>query len=235
MIYAEILAGGKGTRMGNTELPKQFLMLGDKPIVIHTLEQFLLNPNIDRILLCTPKQWMSHARDIIKKYLGENEKIVVVEGGDHRNGTILNGCKYIEDNYGINDDDIIITHDAVRPFITQRIIDDNIEAVKKYGATDTVIGAIDTIVESPDNGMISNIPVRGHMYQGQTPQSFILKQMKEVLEGLSDEEKDILTDACKAYVTRGIDVKLVEGEVFNIKITTQYDLKIANAIVEKRG
>lgn len=67
MIYAEVLAGGKGTRMGNTEMPKQFLMLGDKPVFIHTLEQFILNSRIEKVLVCCPKQWISHTKDTIKK------------------------------------------------------------------------------------------------------------------------------------------------------------------------
>lgn len=235
MIYAEILAGGKGTRMGNTDMPKQFLMLGDKPVFVHTVEQFLLNPRIDYVLVCCPKQWISHTKDIVKKYLKECSNLVIVEGGSSRNDTIMNGCRFIEKNYGITDEDIIITHDAVRPFITQRIIDDNIEAALKYGATDTVVEAFDTIVESTNNEFITGIPVRKYMYQGQTPQSFNLRELMQLFESLTEEESGSLTDACKAYVIKGHRVKLVRGEVYNIKITTQYDLKIANGMLEKRG
>ncbi len=127
MIYAEILAGGKGTRMGNTEMPKQFLMLGNKPIFIHTVEQFLMNKRIEKILICCPEQWVSYTKDTLKKYISDSTKVIVVKGGETRNDTILNGCHFIEKNYGIQDDDIILTHDAVRPFLTQRIIDDNID------------------------------------------------------------------------------------------------------------
>lgn len=234
MVYVEILAGGKGTRMGNTDMPKQFLMLGNKPIFIHTIEQFLLNKNVDKVLLCCPKVWMAHAKDTIDKYLTENANVFVVEGGSTRQETVINGCKFIEKEYGINDDDIIITHDAVRPFVTQRIIDDNIKEAKKYGAVDTVIEATDTIVESKDGNLISNIPVRSEMYQGQTPQTFNLKKLMDLFENLTEEEKDILTDACKAFVIKGEEVKLVEGEVYNIKITTLHDLKLSNAILVER-
>lgn len=231
MIYAEVLAGGKGTRMGNTELPKQYLMLGKKPVVIHTLEQFLMNERIDRVLICCPKAWMTYTKDIIKKYLGENERIIVVEGGATRNDTILNGCKYIEEHYGLNDDDIILTHDAVRPFLNQRIINDNIDMTFKYGAVDTVVEAFDTIVHSVDGKIITDIPVRSEMYQGQTPQSFNIKLLMKFFASLTEEEKEILTDACKALVLKGTDVHLVKGEVYNIKITTQYDLKVANGLI----
>lgn len=231
MIYAEVLAGGKGTRMGNTELPKQFLMLGKKPVVIHTLEQFLMNERIDKVLICCPEAWMSYTKDIIRKYLGINERIVVVKGGETRNDTILNGCRYIEENFGLNDDDIILTHDAVRPFLNQRIINDNIDMTFKYGAVDTVVEAFDTIVHSVDGKIITDIPVRSEMYQGQTPQSFNIKLLMKFFDSLTEEEKDILTDACKALVLKGTDVHLVKGEVYNIKITTQYDLKVANGLI----
>lgn len=233
MIYAEILAGGKGTRMGNTEMPKQFLMLGNKPIFIHTVEQFLMNKRIEKILICCPEQWVSYTKDTLKKYISDTTKVIVVKGGETRNDTILNGCHFIEKNYGIQDDDIILTHDAVRPFLTQRIIDDNIDGTLKYGAIDTVVEAFDTIVHSKDGKIITDIPVRNEMYQGQTPQSFNIKLLMSFFNSLTDDEKNILTDACKALVIKGIDVHLVKGEVSNIKITTQYDLKVANGLVEE--
>jgi len=233
MIYAEILAGGSGTRMGNTDKPKQFLMLGNKPIIIHTLEQFLMNPSIDEVLVIVPKIWMEFSKDIINSFIADTTKIVVIEGGSTRNETIMNGCRYIEKTHGINDDDIILTHDSVRPFVNQRIINDNIKKMEQYVAVDTIIPAADTIVESLDGEVITSIPVRNNFYQGQTPQSFKIKDLMSVYKDLTDDEKQILTDACKIFVLKGLDVGIVEGEAYNIKITTMYDLKVANAIVEE--
>ena len=172
--------------------------------------------------------------DLLEKYI-PNSNVEVVEGGSTRNETIINGCKFIEEKYGLNDDDIIITHDSVRPFITQRIIDDNVAAMKKYNAVDTVIEATDTIVESKDGKIISDVPNRKFMYQGQTPQSFNIKELIKTYESLTDDEKEILTDACKMFSIKGKDVNIVNGETFNIKITNIYDLKIANAILMERG
>lgn len=231
MIYAEVVAGGKGTRMGETELPKQFLMLGDKPIVIHTLKQFLMHPEIDRVILCVPEEWLTYAEGMVNEYFGGIEKIAIVAGGEHRNATVLKGCEYIEKNWGISEDDIILTQDAVRPFVTQRIISDNIEAVKKHGAAVTAVAATDTIAETDENGMLRSIPDRARMHQEQTPQTFMLKQMREVIESFSDEEQRVFTDVCKAYITRGIDVKVVDGQPHNIKITTPFDLKMAEVIL----
>lgn len=234
MIYAEILAGGSGTRMGNTDLPKQFMMLGTKPIIIHTIEQFQLEPRISKIIVCCPKKWISYMTDLLKKYLPNATNIAVCEGGSTRNETIINGCKYIEENFGIEKDDIIITHDAVRPFITTRIIADNIEQGLKCDAVDTVIPATDTIVEVAKGDIISNIPNRKIMYQGQTPQTFKIKKLMDTYESLTDEEKDILTDACKMFVIKDLKVKIVSGEDYNIKVTTMHDYKVCNALLAER-
>ena len=233
MIYAEIVAGGKGTRMGNTELPKQFLMLGDKPVLIHTVERFLSSPRIDRIILCVPGEWKAYTSGLLDGYTEAGDKIDIVSGGEHRNATVLAGCRYIEENYGIEDDDIVLTHDAVRPFVTQRIIDENVETVKRYGAAVTAIGAVDTVAQVDEKGMLKEIPLRESMYQEQTPQTFRLGQMKSVIESFTDEEQRCFTDVCKAYLKLGIDVKVVEGERSNIKITTPLDMKIAEALAEE--
>ncbi|KGL37746.1 2-C-methyl-D-erythritol 4-phosphate cytidylyltransferase [Listeria newyorkensis] len=233
MIYAQILAGGKGTRMGNVSMPKQFLSLNGKPIIVHTVEKFILNNRFDKIIISSPKEWINHAEDNIKKYISD-DRVVVIEGGTDRNETIMNGIRYIESNFGLTDDDVIITHDAVRPFLTHRIIEENIDAALETGAVDTVIEAIDTIVESSNHDFITDIPVRDHMYQGQTPQSFNIKKLYSHYQDLSADEKQILTDACKICLLAGDRVKLVKGEIFNIKITTPYDLKVANAIIQER-
>lgn len=232
MIYAEILAGGIGTRMGNTEMPKQFLMLGDKPIIIHTLEQFIVNVQFSKILICCPKEWISYATDLLTKYGYDSDRVIVIAGGTTRNETLMNGCRYIEKNYGLNDNDIIVTHDAVRPFVTQRILNDNIKFAKKYDAVDTVIPSTDTIVNSKDGKVITEIPVRSEYYQGQTPQSFNIKKLVKIYDSLTSKEKDVLTDACKIFSSKKENVYLVDGELYNVKITTLYDLKVADTIIK---
>ena len=232
MIFAAILAGGIGSRMGGTDTPKQFLALGNKPVIIHTIEKFVINDDIDEIIVLTPKNFINHTNHLIEKHIPNHENIVVIEGGETRNGTILNSISYIEESYGIDEESIIITHDSVRPFLTHRIIEDNIEAANKYGACDTVIPATDTIVESINAKTIESIPVRDYYYQGQTPQSFNIKKLFNLITSLTEEESNILTDACKIFILKDEDVHLVDGEVTNIKITYPYDLKLANTILE---
>ena len=234
MIFGAILAGGTGSRMGLTNMPKQFLELGDKPIIIHTLQKFLLNLRFDVIYLGVHENWIGYMEDLIEKYIVDEEnknRIKIISGGADRNSTIMNIVGDIEKNYTLTNEDIIITHDAVRPFITSRILEENIEISLKYGACDTVIPAIDTIVVSENNKIIKEIPNRQYMYQGQTPQSFKILELKKLYSELSKEEKEILTDACKIFVIKGKEVHLVRGEISNLKITTQEDYKIAQAMI----
>lgn len=232
MIYAGILAGGQGTRMGNVPMPKQFLLLNNKPIVIHTLEKFILNPRINQIIIASPKEWINYTKDILKKFNLDLPHIHVIEGGKERNDTIMNIIKYIDEEFKVEDEDILVTHDAVRPFLTHRIIEENIEMGLKHGVVDTVIEAIDTIVESTDKEFVTDIPERDIMFHGQTPQTFNIKAMEKLYNQLTEEQKSILTDACKIFTLHGEKVKLVRGELFNIKITTPYDLKVANSIIK---
>lgn len=231
--FAAILAGGSGTRMGNSETPKQFLELGSKPILIHTIEKFCVSNCFDEVIVLCPEQWIRQTRDLLKKHCPLfADSVAVTAGGFTRNDTVLNAIEYIERNHDVDDDTIIVTHDAVRPFVSQRIIEDNIEAARRIGACDTVIPATDTIVESLDAACISAIPDRKNLYQGQTPQSFNLRKLKEFMASLTEEEAGILTDACKIFVLRGQDVALVRGDSSNMKITYPQDMRLARALLE---
>ncbi len=232
MIFGAILAGGTGSRMNIADMPKQFLKLGIKPIIIHTLEKFLLCPDIDKVFIGVHTSYLMHMEDLISRYVKLRKgDIFITEGGRDRNSTIMNIIGCIEENFGQSEDSYIITHDSVRPFVTSRILIDNIEAVRKYDACDTCAGAIDTIVVSQDGCMIKDIPDRRIMYQGQTPQSFKINLLKRLYSELSSEEKEVLTDACKICVARDIPVYMVKGEISNFKITTVSDYRIAQAMV----
>lgn len=233
MIYAVIAAGGVGSRMGNMEKPKQYLKIKEKPIIVHTIEKFFINNKFRKVIILCPDQWVSYTKELLAKYLPASDRVLVLKGGDTRNETIMNSIRYIEETDGLDDDTIIVTHDAVRPFVSARIIEENIEAALRYGATDTVVPATDTIVESLDGNVISSIPERSKLYQGQTPQAFKAKQLKELYYSLSEEEKNILTDACKIFSMKGYDVHMIEGEVHNIKITYPYDLRVAKALLDE--
>lgn len=231
-IYGVILAGGAGSRMGDPTLPKQYMNIGGMPIIVHTIQKMCMYAGFSRIVIACPKQWIEHTRGLASKYMNGDDRIEVIGGGGVRNETIMNAIAHIEKEYGLDNDTIIVTHDAVRPFVTYRIIDDNVRAARAKGACDTVIPATDTIVESVGGELISAIPDRSVLYQGQTPQSFRAKELKELYGELTEGEKAILTDAAKIFVLKGKDVGLVKGETFNIKITYPYDISIAEALLK---
>ena len=235
-VYAAILAGGSGTRMGNPDKPKQFWMMAERPVLVHTVEKFCMVSEFEQIIVLPPASWLNQTVDIIERYLPQfADRIAVVAGGAERNDTIMNAIAHIETTTGLADDDIIVTHDAVRPFVSFRIIEDNIAAAREYGACDTVIPATDTIVHSVDGQLIADIPVRNEYYQGQTPQSFNAMRLKSLFEELADADRAILTDACKILVLKGEPVALVKGDVANMKLTYTTDMRIARAMVEGEG
>lgn len=233
MVFAAVFAGGVGSRMGNYDTPKQYMLLGGKPIIVHTVERFFVHPEIDQILILCPKAWIGQTRDMLAKSIGKHEKVQVIEGGAQRNDTLENALTYIRENFPQSEDNVLVTHDAVRPFLTHRIISENIAAAREYGACDTVVPATDTIAHSTDGKCITTIPARGEMYQGQTPQSFLIGRLETVLASLTAQERDTLTDACKIFSIKNEPVYMVQGEMFNIKITYPYDLKVANALLER--
>lgn len=232
MIFAGIVAGGLGTRLGS-EIPKQFLTIGTKPIIVHTIEKFLLCSQIDMICVGIHEDWIPYAEDVFKKYNLNSERIMISCGGRTRNDTIMSIVSSIESKFGESDDHIIITHDAVRPFVSLKIIEKNIEYAKKYDACDTVVSSHDTIVKSDMSQCeIINIPNRKFMFLGQTPQSFNINKLKYLFNKLSESQKSELTDACKIFTINGEQVYLVMGEFSNMKITTVIDYKIAKSLLE---
>jgi 2-C-methyl-D-erythritol 4-phosphate cytidylyltransferase len=232
MIFAAIVAGGVGTRLGSN-IPKQFLPLDNKPIIIHTVEKFLLCSKFDAIFIGIHENWLPYAKDIFIKNNLKDKKIYFSKGGADRNLTIMNIIKDIETKFGESNEHILVTHDAVRPFVTLRIIEENINAAREFGACDTVVESHDTIVKSDiSRTEIENIPNRKYMFLGQTPQSFNMLKLKKLYNELNQKQKEELTDACKIFSIKNQKVSLVMGEFSNFKITTISDYKIAQSLLE---
>lgn len=231
MIFAGIVAGGTGTRMG-ADIPKQFLKIDEKPIIVHTISRFLENKNIEKIYLGVHPDWIEYINKILSEYNLDNSRISIIKGGTDRNSTVFNIIDLIVNEYNINDSDIILTHDGVRPFVTQKVINNNIDAALKYGACGTYIPAVDTIIRSQDGNIVSEVPPRPEMFQAQTPQSFNILKLKNTYKSLTEVEKEKLTDTCSVFTIKGLPIHIVEGDVLNMKITTAHDLKIADLIAK---
>lgn len=230
MNFAVLLAGGTGTRMKTSALPKQFLELGGEPILRLTVDKFLVCPRIDHIIVAAPAIWMSHTRDLLRGTRFADVR--VCEGGHTRQESLYRAVKYIESVFPVEDNDIVVSHDVARPFVSLRVIEENIDALQQYDAADTVLPATDTIVESDDQRTIARIQDRKRMYQGQTPQTFRRSVFLRLYERLDQTYLDNVTDAARILAEHGCSVGLILGDEFNIKITTEYDLHIASFLLE---
>ena len=226
--YAVILAGGTGLRMG-VDIPKQFLTIGKLPIIVRTLNIFQNHNKIDGIIVVVYPEYI----DRVKHYKDEYNltKILnIVAGGETRQISSYNGlCAW-----NFEDNDIIIFHDAVRPFLTDKIINDCISGVIEIGAVDVCVKTTDTIVESSDNNKISSMPDRTNLRNSQTPQAFKYKLILDAHENAKKNNFTQATDDVRLVFNLGHPVKIIEGSYDNIKITNPKDMIIAEAIVKKR-
>ena len=230
MNIALILAAGSGTRMGNTNKPKQFLSIYNKPLIVHTIEAFEMHDDIDMILIVTNDTYIDDVKIWCKQY--DLTKVqYIVAGGSSRQESVYNGLKKLE-KIGAKNDDIILIHDAARPLISQTIITDNIESCKKYHAVDTVIPSSDTIIRSIDKETICEIQKRSEQYQGQTPQSFTFKVINDAHEYAKSINNTETTDDCRLVLNMGKEVHLVNGSKLNFKITTFDDLMMLKALLK---
>lgn len=230
MNIAVIFASGKGTRMG-AEIPKQFLEINGKPILVHTIELFQYNEEIDKIYIVTLNDYIPYVQKLIEMY-GLDKVQAVVEGGETAQDSIYNGLKKAESENP--DDSIVLIHDGVRPFVAADVIKANIEGVKKNGNAITSVPAFETIMTSTDGEIINDVPKRSETFVGQAPQSFYLKDIIEAHEQIQKrpERYENMVDACTIIRTLGKEAHLVSGNRGNIKITTPEDVYTFKAFLQ---
>lgn len=218
---AVIAAGGSGTRMG-ADIPKQYIKIGGCPVLIHTVRHFL-DVDFDRILILVPSDYEKYTCDLLCEYGISGVQVVV--GGASRNETILKAIDFLRDNGELDRSTIILTHDSVRPFITQRIIQENLKTCAEKGPCTTAIPATDTIVRGKST--VTEIFDRSQMLQIQTPQTFNALRFEEIWNSLSDTEKELATDCTRLFTLAGEKVFIVKGEISNIKLTYKNDIAFA--------
>lgn len=232
MNYALIFAGGTGQRMNTKTLPKQFLELHSKAIIIHTLEQFSNHFDIDGIVVVCVKGYIEYLKKILAKST-VNKITAIIPGGETGQESIWNGIKELYNNY--SEDTIVLIHDGVRPLIDQETITENILCVKKNGNAITVAPATETIVMKQENsGMISEIADRDKCYMARAPQSFYLSDLyKAHKEAKKSGKRNFVDTACLMHAY-GHMLYIVEGPVENIKITTPTDYYIFRAVCDAK-
>lgn len=235
MIYGAMLAGGSGTRVKSFDIPKQFIELGGAPIIIHTLKNMLKVPRFDRVYIACREDFLDFMNDAVNKHIDTPERVRLIAGGRERMDSIRCVTDAIAADGGINDDDVIVIHDAVRPFVTEKILNDSIDAAAKYGACVCGLPCADTILHSAKGDVVDDIPPRGELYSGQAPDSFRLKHFIEMQDSLTDEQKRVITGTSQICTMNRQPIHIIEGDAINFKITTDSDLLMAQTLLEVNG
>ena len=223
MVYALIFAGGVGNRMNSNAKPKQFLQLFGKEIIIHTLENFQNNPNIDGIVVVCKDNWIYFLQKLLNKYDIDKVKCITA-GGDTGQLSIYNGLCALEKE--LKNDSIVLVHDGVRPFVNDKLINDCIESVIKYGSAITVV--------SIENDEIKTITDRSKCYHAKAPQCFYLSDLLSAHRKALQDNIINMIDSASLMKYYGHSLHTVLGNYDNIKITTPTDFYTSRALYEVR-
>ncbi len=226
-VTALIPAAGMGKRMGKA-VAKQFLPLGDRPMLAHTLMVFQRTDVIDEIIPILSKEDMEIClRDVIERYHITKVKTLVV-GGKERQDSVYNGLMKLEDEKGV-----VVIHDGVRPFVTPEMITETVEMAKKGECVAVGVPLKDTVKEVGRDGMVKNTLDRNSLWAIQTPQTFPVKILKRVYAE-SFKHHFYGTDDATLVERTGTRVRVIMGSYENIKITTPEDLLLAEEILKRR-
>jgi len=226
MNIALIVAGGSGKRMG-LDIPKQFVVVNNKPIISYSLKAFEDVKEIDSIFVVCHKDYINDLKQIIA--LNHIYKIKgIVEGGETRQESVLNGLNAIK-NSGYQDNDIVLIHDAARPLVNKLIILDNIKACLKYKACETAIKVADTIIKSEKGDNLNEVMNRDVLYQVQTPQTF---ELGLIYSAHKKAPTTSATDDAQIVKKLGHEVAIVNGSKLNFKITTIEDLDLFKSLLK---
>lgn len=222
MNIAMIFAGGSGVRMG-AGIPKQFLEVNGIPILVHTVRQFQLHNDIDKIYISTLEDYIPYVEELCENY-HLTKVAAVIPGGETAQDSIYHCLmKGIEENPG---DSIVLLTDGVRPFIDYDVISANIDGVKKYGNAITCTPCYETILLSKDGKSVGSVPYRKETFSAQAPQSFYLQDIIDAHNEIRKRPNkyEDMVDACTILTTLGKPVHMIEGNRGNIKVTTPSDV-----------
>ena len=232
MNYGLILAGGVGQRMLNSGMPKQFLEIFGKPIIIYTIEKFESCDEIGEIVIACNVSWIDYLNDLVKKY-GLKKVRAVISGGKDRQESIVKGLTYIQ-NLGADGEDVVVIHDGVRPLVQERIISENVRMAARYGSAITVRPVLESVVITENESVgFTGFKNRDETYSLTAPQSFKLKAITEAYDKIKEMEPPMpLLDAAQVYTFLGNEVQIIKESNQNIKITTPEDYYILKAMLE---
>ncbi len=231
---AIVLSAGKGKRM-NSDIPKQYLELCGRPVIAWSLKAFQDFDKVDSVVLVTSDRDIEYCRNEIVDRYGFTKVTSIIPGGAERYLSVWEGLKEIQRKYPKTDGSIVFIHDGARPMVDHAILTRTLEAAEAFGACVAGMPARDTIKIADEEGFADRTPDRRYVWQIQTPQVFSFPLIYRAYESLIREGFTAVTDDAMVLERQmGSKVKLVEGSVCNIKITTPEDLKIAELFLNGR-
>lgn len=225
--YVILLAGGVGKRM-EYDIPKQFIEINGKPIIYYSIDNFQRNPQIDKIVVVCVKDWIEYCRDLIKKYSLTKAKWVI-EGGSTGHDSIRNGVFFLKDK--INEDDYIIVHDAVRPILPQKAIDEVLRVAHKKGNASSSIVCHPPIVYTEDGESGITDVDRDHVMLTASPQAYKYSIALDCYEKAEKEDKHDFTFTSSLLIHCNKRVYFAKGTTSNIKVTKKEDLALCKALL----
>lgn len=227
MIAAIVPAAGAGVRM-EADRPKQFRPLGDRPLLVHTLQRLSDSPLIETVVVVVPADWVAKARSELIEPYGLAKVGAVVAGGAERQDSVAAGLEALGPEV-----DLVVVHDGVRPFVTEAMIADVVEAARATGAAVAAIPVAETVKRVADGAVVETVS-RDGLYRVQTPQAFRREVLAEALER-ARAEGVVGTDEAALVERFGRPVRVVAGSAVNLKVTSPEDWSLAESILSSLG
>ena len=228
MNIAIILSGGVGSRMG-LNIPKQYVMVNEQPVISYCLKTFLENSNIGALVIGVADEWLDFVREHVTK-LSPSKPIYYAKPGETRQYSIYNALNEVRDN-GYSYDDVVIIHDAARPLVSDVLINRCLDGCKEADGIMPVIPVKDTTYLSEDGKHIQSLLNRSHLWAGQAPEAFRFGKYRKVHDEMPREELLMINGSTEIAFKAGLDCQMVEGDPMNFKITTPEDLTNFNSII----
>lgn len=232
MVIAVLFSGGVGSRMHSREMPKQFLSIHGKPVIVRTAELFQEHPEVDAIIIPCVREWVNHCRNLMDEYGITKVNTIIPGGATSQESTYIGLCA--AERVANNEPSIVLIHDGVRPLITEDTISDCIASVKEYGSAITCVAMKETVVVSNSGESIDEIPVRANLRIARAPQCFWLNDILEAHRLARANKMDSFIDSASLMHSLGHSLHIIMGPNENIKITTPDDFFSVQAILNAR-
>ena len=233
MVYAVLFAGGVGKRMYTSSIPKQFIEVEGMPILIHTVLAFEKNKDIDAISVVCVDSWRERFQEMLAEYNVTKVKWVV-PGAETGQQSIYNGINAIYQESKDANHDIVLINDGVRPFVTDDVITNCIESVKKFSSAIVVCPVPETIVKVNEQDDITEIPDRSKWYLSKAPQGFILGELIQAHHRAMEENRYDCTNSAELMRRYGHSLHVIYDTPDNIKVTTPIDINLMKVILQEK-